>query len=1250
MPPKGSGNLLREEDFIFNTDRTRVECRACSTGVPPALRTSIAVLSAIKHLRSPDHSKALARLAEAKSQAERIQNESRAESAAPRLPESLFAAPAPLLGPITARGSQVQSLEEMDMWDQYKTAGANFDAGDDKMDVGVEHDRLRKEVDTFGMMNAEAMAKRLGFGMGSVAEDILDDEEEEDFLSELIGKAGLGDPDLADIQRDGQSPILPRSEWFPYPSQMIFLLDILDNLPRLRISNSLMRVFLWILKEAQCKDVPSFDHLRRVQKQIRADSGIPSIPCKSPLGNVFFMNDPRAIIAQDWANPTTRKLIHVYPEIPEDGIIREIWHAEKWCKQMNLDSLSPMYNAGASHYYVNEVALLKNGNFVIPVRWVKFRGKIYADAFKITFDDASQATVMDDATILVAAADLSNNYLDLQDQHKVPTWSTSTIDAGHPERMPNLKRAIAGGHPLYHSFVDYFGDDVSGNRSKSWNKHWNAYMTHRNLPRTLLQQEFHVHFVSTSPNASITEQYREFKTAVESTHTDPVQVQDESGDTTCFCMYVNAGPSDNPMQSEVSGHIGGKGNRFCRKCEAGVPRTKQKIMDELQKQVKLACSGVAKPIKDSQTQTGVKDMYTQHWIDHLLSRFKEMKADQPERSNEDIETELIQWTVDNRDQIYSAFLTTDGFDPTKDTPVEILHTILLGVVKYIWHISHTPWTPEKKKLYSLRLQSTATDGLSIHAIRANYIMQYAGSLIGRQFKTLAQTNIFHVRGLVTDHQFMAWKATGELSALLWVPEIRDLAEYRRDLKVAVANVLDIFSLIDPSKMITKIKLHLLAHIDDDAVGFGPLVGVGTEIFECFNAIFRYCSILSNHLAPSRDIAQQLGDQEGLKHRLTGGWWLCHAGNEWLRAGAGVRHFMADHPVLQRLLGWAEQKLLKHGETKLQPLQRGQKHRLNPALKSTMAARAVNYGMYSPESAWLRCSSLVAESLDECYAGSWIFARSATDANSTITGRISEILTDNATVLVILEQFQVLSVRDDIYGMPVLVRRHGETSFTIITAKDTKFKVNVQHDCYLAKCEATGQRLRMQERVESDQIENFIVHEPVDRFIINTHAFHNAHLLRATLPRDLIAPIPLFENRKEKHDEFATTLRATVASKVAKRRAAAVDGAKAAPAKRKRGKNQALAPSKRRKRVAQPLPEPLEQNVEVGLVAGRPKRAVQPSKRAVDAAAAEAEAAAVAAAVAAAGDDKTEKQSEDEYELSESDSDGGDMYNESDVSD
>ncbi len=76
------------------------------------------------------------------------------------------------------------------------------------------------------------------------------------------------------------------------------LLDIIDNLPRLRLSTSQIRIFLWMLRELGIHNVPSYDTFREIQKGLREMCGSEPVACKSSAGNIFYVNDLRDSIAR----------------------------------------------------------------------------------------------------------------------------------------------------------------------------------------------------------------------------------------------------------------------------------------------------------------------------------------------------------------------------------------------------------------------------------------------------------------------------------------------------------------------------------------------------------------------------------------------------------------------------------------------------------------------------------------------------------------------------------------------------------------------------------------------------------------------------------------------------------------------------------------------------------------------------------------------------------------------------------------
>ncbi|KAI0030393.1 hypothetical protein K488DRAFT_54332 [Vararia minispora EC-137] len=973
-------------------------------------------------------------------------------------------------------------------------------------------------------------------------------------------------------------------DWFPYESKAMFLLDILDNLPRNRLSDSVLKMIIWMLQELGVRDVPSLYAFRKMQNRIRGHGGVPTHPYISPIGNHYFMNDIPTMIAHDWSNPKTRPHIQIYPEI-SNGPISEFWHAQKLLHDIDPTLLTPMYVRGVQHFYIHEPAQLFTGNFVIPLRWIIYQKVLHAQAYSVTVNsqtNEARISTKESDMQMISVTSLKFNYLDLVTSNRLPKFNSKFhklfyldifsdyLDSPTILQMPNPLRQLAEGEPLYSSFVDLFGDDVSGNRSKSWNKHNNIYMSHRNLPRAMLQQEYHIHFVSTSPHASVTEQGGAVKEQIEKTQHTPIRVWDPlDARYIRFRVIPNAKPGDNPMQNEECSHMLGNSNSFCRKCYTGGskaekisddgyhslflpgrPRFATETLREIIRQVSKACTGVEKHVKDRQTSTGVKDIFTQVWIDRLISQARSLKASG--NSDQDVYSQLMDWVSEHYDQVFSANLRLNGFDANKDTPVELLHTILLGIVKYVWYSTHTSWSPSAKTLYSQRLQATDIHGLSIPPIRANYIMQFANSLIGRQLKIVAQVSVFHVHDLVSPEIFSIWKAVGFLTALLWLPEIDNTDQYVMDLQQAADNVLDLFALYEPSKIIDKFKLHLLTHLTDDVVRFGPLLGESTEVYECYNAIFRMCSIYSNHLAPSRDIAKQLAGLEDIKHRILGGWWS-DTNQNWVQAGAGVRNYLAKHSSLQKIFGWTTRTAY------LEPIPRntdGSQNKTathpNKLWQETAASQSINADSInlSPTQQWFMCKSVIISSGDRCLLGSWVLAHDIQNnqmAPANIYGRIIEIISDihGQCSLITLQKFELASDRHPLYDMPKLYQRFSEQLTIVLSAESVQFTFNVQHDCQKAGCTTSGSRPLVQERAQTSRFEAYIEHTQdtniPDEYIINLHALHNAHLIRRHLPRHLTIPNPLYSSsqaRCAEHNKLANQLRVNMEVAAKRKRARA----------------------------------------------------------------------------------------------------------------
>lgn len=192
------------------------------------------------------------------------------------------------------------------------------------------------------------------------------------------------------------------------------MLDLLDNLPRLRLSDDQLKAIIWVMRECCTPNVPSFSALRKMQASLTKQVDIIPQLHTSLLGNHFYMNHPAKLLSlvsqilykieayshfpQDWGNPLVRDSIHVYPEV--SGPVSESWQAGKWLQDVDPDELSPMWadwkDKPHLHYYIKELAQLNNGKFVIPMRWITVNKVVHAEVFDVVYNEEVRVPLFHD--------------------------------------------------------------------------------------------------------------------------------------------------------------------------------------------------------------------------------------------------------------------------------------------------------------------------------------------------------------------------------------------------------------------------------------------------------------------------------------------------------------------------------------------------------------------------------------------------------------------------------------------------------------------------------------------------------------------------------------------------------------------------------------------------------------------------------------------------------------------------------------
>ncbi|KAH9071129.1 hypothetical protein EDB83DRAFT_2221412 [Lactarius deliciosus] len=597
---------------------------------------------------------------------------------------------------------------------------------------------------------------------------------------------------------------------------------------------------------------------------------------------------------------------------------------------------------------------------------------------------------------------------------------------------------------------------------------------------------------------------------VDGGRTTPDSIGTSDGDSSADGAYAPANRRKRKLESMQE-----MVERVTRFVHIGSPRTRDNTLQELHTIIADAGSvGKISKIRAHKTSTGIKDTFLETFLEQMHHSYKDISN----KREKQVALDNFRTTLPANMNMLSPVWRIRGLDPHADTPVEILHTVLLRFVKYFWRdvVHHQLGSnTQGKEVLKTRLNSLDISGLQLgQQLSGRTLVQYAGSLTGRDFHIIAQVAPYVLYDLVPTACFDAWVSLSNLVPLIWQPSIADIDEYVARLEDAITEFLFRVICWTP-RWFNKPKFHFILHLPSHIRRFGPAVLFATETFESYNAIIRSKSVHSNRRAPSRDIAIAFAHYSRVRHLLSGGPHLFRdneKSRKYLEA-FGSAHSTLGNTGTALFVGAGIWRQI----TSVAPRMLLNQH--SPAPSYTGPSVCVNspprpYGHTimarhfptfppslslspSPSLAYFAATSMTLLNGDVCRLGDWVlFSLFVGSTRPPALGRVHEIVvsSDVTGTPRYPKPDAILLQQADVAGCVGPYRVPGITvgdNWAAVDIVHILCSANIQHQCHGHHCVASGSEVIYQERQATNQTRAVVVHTIPEDLLLNTSRMHDA---------------------------------------------------------------------------------------------------------------------------------------------------------------